>query len=105
MAIAALLLVSPFTGAFDSTSGAPIVAEKAGRIVCAKSFNAADAGGAYTGPVHVTHSLTGKACSVTGPGRGLWTTFDERRWTANPDGWVETRAPNADLENGRLILR
>ena len=105
MAIAALLVLSPFTGALDSTPGAPIVGEKAGRIVCARSFNAANAGGSYTGPVHVAHSLTGKACSVTGPGRGLWTTFDERRWTANPDGWVETRPPNADLKDGRLVLR
>ena len=105
LAVVALVLLSPFTGAMDSTPGAPIVEEEAGRVICANSFNAARAGGTYTGPVHVTHSLTGKACSVTGPGRGLWTTFDERQWTANLDGWVEMRTPNADLNNGVLTLR
>lgn len=104
-AVGGMLVMSPFTGALDSTPGAPIVEEETGRLVCARSFNAAGAGGAYTGPVHVSHSITGTACSVTGPGRGLWTTFDERTWTAHPDGWVETRVPNADIRSGRLVLR
>lgn len=105
LAVVLMLVLSPFTGSMDSTPGAPIVPEDAGRRICAESFNAARVGGSYSGPVHVTHSLTGQACSVAGPGRGLWTTFDERTWTANPDGWVEKRPPNADIRDGRLVLR
>lgn len=105
LAIGALVMLSPFTGGLDSTGGAPMVESGAGRVLCAESFNAAGAGGTYSGPVHVSHSLTGKACSVSGPGRGLWTTFDERAWTYMPDGWVEARPPNADITHGRLVLR
>lgn len=105
LALGALVMLSPFTGSLDSTPGTQMVESGAGRVLCAESFNAAGAGGTYTGPVHVVHSPTGKACSVSGPGRGLWTTFDERSWTFASDGWVEARPPNADIANGRLVLR
>lgn len=105
LAIVVMVALDPFTGVSEPSGGSPVVDEEAGRRVCVESFNAARAGGSSSGPVHVSHSLTGKACGVTGPGRGVWTTFDERTWHVNIDGWAQRREPNADLVGGRLVLR